>query len=175
VQDLEALQRQARVAYERGRFATAARVAPVVVILTAICMAETGPVIRTGGLGLTLLVVATGLRWRLYCGFKLVEVGLWAGALPLLLATGLCRFAPYCPPDIAFALCGSVGVMSGVLIARESAHHVTATGQWFATLSVAILTATMGCAAIGLGTALGAASGVALGTAVTATMIRRVA
>lgn len=174
--DVKLLQRRAKFVYELARLRAAARVVVVAFVLTALCTWETGAVLRSAGLGLALFVVATALRWRLSRGFQAVSVGLWAGSVPLIVALGLCRFAPFCPPNVAFTVCGSVGLVSGLFMGREfaAAKHLTSR-HWLGASIVAILTATMGCVALGVGTAVGAASGVMLGSAVTARLMRRTA
>ena len=107
MRDLEQFKRDVRVAYERGRFLTAAQVALVIVPLTMLCAFETRSVVRTGMVGLVLLMLTVALRWRQHHGFSVVSAGLRSGVLPLAAALGLCRFAPSCPPDVTLALCGS--------------------------------------------------------------------
>lgn len=173
--ELEPLRQRARWTYELSRLAVAARIAVPVLALTALCATETNAGNRTLALGATLLVVAWMLRWRLYRGSELVAVGLWAGVMPLAAALVLCRFAPYCPPTAAFGLCASLGIIAGVVIAKQSAPFASTTPQWLATLAVSMVTASMGCLALGIGTALGASAGVVVGTVVTAGLVRRTA
>jgi hypothetical protein len=61
---LEPLKRDARIAYERGRFVAATQVALIIVPITALCAFETRSFLRAGVLGLALLVLTVGLRWR---------------------------------------------------------------------------------------------------------------
>ena len=169
----EQLEWRARQSYEFGRLVVAARVALPVLLLTALCALESSRRARTVTLGITLLMVAWMLRWRLYRGNQLVTVGMWAGIIPLTAALALCRFAPYCPPALAFALCAGLGIVAGATIAKNCAPLAGTPTQWLATMTVSVLTASMGCLAIGVGTALGASAGVLVGTAVTASLARR--
>lgn len=167
------LKQRARRTYELNRLGVAARIAVPILTLTALCAMETNASGRTLGLGVTLLVTAWIFRWRLYRGSEFVAVGLWAGVMPLAAALALCRFAPYCPPTAALGLCASVGVVAGVVIAKQCAPLASAMPQWLAALTVSILTASMGCLALGIGTAVGASVGVLVGTVVTAGLVRR--
>lgn len=172
--ELEQLKQRARRTYELNRLAVAARISVPILALTALCAIETNASDRTLVLGTALLVIAWMFRWRLYRGSEFVAVGLWAGVMPLAAALALCRFAPYCPPTAAFGLCSSLGIVAGVAIARRCAPASSA-NQWLATLTVSVLTASMGCLALGIGTALGAAAGVLVGTVATARLVRRTA
>ena len=173
--EFEQLKQRARRTYELNRLVVAARIAVPILALTALCAMETNASVRTLALGIALLVIAWMFRWRLYRGHEFVAVGLWAGVMPLAAALALCRFAPYCPPTAAFGLCSSLGIVAGVTIARRCAPLASSTNQWLATLTVSVLTASMGCLALGIGTALGAAAGVLVGTMVTAGLVRRTA
>jgi hypothetical protein len=176
MRNLDTLKRDARIAYERGRFWAAARVALVVVPVTILCAYETRSLLRTTVLGLILLTLTASLRWRQHHGFSVVSTGLRSGALPLAAALGLCRFAPSCPPDVAFALCSSAGLLAGTVAGRSLSSIDSIEMRWLQRLSaaaVAAMTAALGCLAFGLGIATGAGVAVALGVAITTSVSRR--
>jgi hypothetical protein len=173
MRDVQTLKRDARIAYERGRFSAATRVAIVVVPITILCAFETRSFLRTGVLGLILLTLTVSLRWRQHHGFSVVSTGLRSGALPLAAALGLCRFAPSCPPDVAFALCSSAGLFAGAFAGRWLTSIDTRRLQRLSAAAVAAMTAALGCLAFGLGIAMGAAVAVALGVAITTSLPRR--
>ncbi len=164
--DTRTLRYRARRAYERGRLRAATRVGIVIVPVTILCASETGAIARTIALGATLWTLAVVVRWRLGDGFGTVANGLRCGAIPLAAALALCRFAPSSPPVVAMGLCGTAGLLSGALLGRTFAASSAVPWQrWIAAAIVAGLMATLGCLALGIGSAVGAAIGIAVGTA----------
>ncbi len=172
--EVAALRRRARDAYEHGRLRIASRVGWVVVPIALLCMWETRAPLRTALLAAAVFALATMIRWRQVAGFKIVRTGFQSGAVPLAAALGLCRFAPECPPSLALALCGSGGLMAGALFGRTLDAERNALTTWLSVATVGGLLATMGCLALGVGTALGAVSGIAVGAAITTLAARRV-
>lgn len=168
MRDLTSLRNDARRAYERGRLMAAAQVALAIVPLTALSVFETRAIGRTLAVAGILLALAVWLRWRQLHGFAIVSAGLRAGMVPLAAALGLCRFAPACPPEAAFILCGTAGLAAGTWAGRTMTPTLGAWHQPAAAAAVAGLTAALGCLAFGLGIALGAAAAVSLGVAVVA-------
>lgn len=173
MRDHETLKRDARAAYERARFISATRIAALVIPLTALCVFETRSILRTGALGLVLLVLAVALRWRQHHGFATVSAGLRSGLLPLAAALGLCRFAPSCPPHIALALCIGAGLLAGAVAGRSLTGLDLQRHQQLSAATVAALTAALGCLAFGAGIALGAGAAVAAGVMITVALPRR--
>ncbi len=171
MRDASTFQRDARKAYERGRLRAALRVAAVIAPVTVLAAWETGAVARTVALGLTLWFVAVFVRWRMRDGFATVTNGLQCGAVPLAAALALCRFAPSCPPMVALALCGSTGLLGGAFLGRSLASSTRVPWQrWSAAALVGGLMATLGCVALGVGSAVGAAIGISIGAAVALTL-----
>lgn len=167
MRDATTFRRDARNAYERGRFLAAIRVGAVIAPVTVIAAWETGAVARTVAFGTALWLIAVVARWRMRSGFAVVTSGLQSGALPLAAALALCRFAPSCPPLVAVALCGSTGLLGGVLLGRSLASSPGVPWQrWSAAALVGGLLATLGCLALAVGSAAGAAIGIGLGTVV---------
>jgi hypothetical protein len=163
----------ARRAYELSRFVESLKVGVVVAPIAALCAWETGMVLRTLVLAASLWVLAAGLRWRLRRGFAVVSTGLRSGAGPVAAALALCRFAPSCPPDVALGVCGVAGLLSGFVVGRTVADDRSSLQQWLAAAAVAGLLASLGCLALGIGSALGAAGGLALGSLASTLLLRR--
>lgn len=167
MRDATTFRRDARNAYERGRFLAAIRVGAVIIPVTVIAAWETGAVARTVAFGTALWLIAILVRWRMRSGFGVVTSGLQSGAVPLAAALALCRFAPSCPPLVAVALCGSTGLLGGALLGRSLASSAGVPWQrWSAAALVGGLLAALGCIALGVGSAVGAAIGISVGTAV---------
>lgn len=167
------LQEHAQRAYERGRLRAALRVSVVIVPVAVVCAWETGAVARTLLLAAALCGLAIALRWRLRGGFATVSSGLWSGAGPVAAALAVCRFAPACPPDLAVGVCAVAGLLSGSVIGRSLADSPHKTTQWLGAAAVAGLLASLGCLALGIGSASGAAAGIALGSLATSALLRR--
>jgi hypothetical protein len=163
--DLAQLRRQAKTAYETGRIRLSARVALVILPLTAICAWETRAPVRSAILGGLLLACSTTLRWWRHRGIEIVRGGLGAGVVPTAAALLLCRL-PFCPPHIAVGICTIAGLLSGTFagysMTRPAARR---RWDWCAVSAIACLTAALGCLGLGLGTAVGAAIGITIGTA----------
>ena len=166
------LQVDARRAYERGRLIAALKVGFVIAPIAAVCAWETGAVTRTVLLAAALLGLATTLRWGLHGGFGVVSSGLWSGAGPVAAALALCRFAPACPPDIAVGVCGLAGLLSGSVIGRGLANSPTRSANLLGAAVVASLLASLGCLALGIGSAVGATVGIALGSLASLALMR---
>ena len=168
------LREKAHRAYERGRLRAALRVGFVIVPVAVVCAWETGAIARTLILAAALWGLAIALRWRVHGGFAVVSSGLWAGAGPVAAALAVCRFAPACPPNVAVAVCGLAGLLSGSVIGRGLADTPRRRTQWFGAAAIAGLLASLGCLALGIGSAAGAAAGIALGSLATAVLLRRI-
>jgi hypothetical protein len=173
MRNLTTLRQDALRAYERGRVTAAFQIALIIVPLTALSVFETRAIGRTLSVGGVLLALAVWLRWRQRNGFTVVSAGLRAGLVPLAAALGLCRFAPACPPEAAFILCGSAGLFAGTWAGRTMTPVPVLWHQHAAAAVVAGLTAALGCLAFGIGIAIGAAAAVSLGVTVFARMPRR--
>ncbi len=158
-------------AYERGRLRTASRVGWLLVPVALVCALETGAGEACACLGALLFSVALYLRWRDRKGVNAVSAGLFAGSLPLVLGLVLGRLGVVCEKaplwSVCAALCLAVGIPSGVWLgARATRGRFGATGTLTA-LGIAVLSASMGCAGLGLFATVGTALGLALGATVT--------
>lgn len=172
---LDAVRAQALRSYDRGRLTAAARVAPVIVPLTAICAHETEAYARCTVVGVLLLGVAIGVGWRQWRGRRAAIGGLLTGIIPMTAALVLCRFAAAWPPEAAIATCASAGLVAGALAVRATVEPLDAGWpQWIAASLIAGLTAALGCIGLGFGTAVGSALGVAAGAAVAVRLPRHV-
>ncbi len=166
MRDLTTLRRKAMRSYELGRLRFAARVGLVVLPLTAMAVWETRALLTCTLAGVSLLALTIALRWRHRSGVEAASSGLTTGVIPTLAALALCRFAPWCPPGVAFGLCATAGLASGALVGRAAIQRATAPWQhWAAVALVATLTATLGCIGLGLGSVIGAGFAIALGMA----------
>ena len=162
----ETLHVRARRSYERGRLTRAARAALLVFPLTAICARQTGAYTRCAAIGVLLLVVTIGVRWRRWRGIRAANAGLSMGILPMTAALLLCRFAGGWPAAAAIATCTAAGFIAGAQAGRGTMEPDAGWPEWIAVSLVAGLTAALGCVGIGFGTAVGSMLGVAAGAAV---------
>ena len=175
MRDLALLRRQAMRAYEVGRLRFAARVALVIIPFAVLCAQETGAYTKTAIIGGTLLLLAVILRWHSRGGVQAVATGLGSGAVPAFAALALCRFAPSCPPEVALGLCAGAGLLSGGIAGRSAMRRTAkARAPWTAAAIIAVLTAALGCIALGLSTVAGAAIGLTLGAVMVVGLQRRV-
>ena len=72
------------------------------------------------------------------------------------------------------ALCGTTGLLGGGFLGRTlSAISAVAWQQWVSAAIVAAGMATLGCLALGIGSAVGAAAGITAGAAVAVVMPKR--
>jgi hypothetical protein len=162
--DAWVLRRQARRAYEWGRLRTAAAVAVVVVPLAALSAAETRSLQKSAVGGGLLLCMAIALRWRHRRGAEDATAGLQAGILPMAAALGLCRFAPACPWGLSLGLCAAAALGGGAWLGLHAFGHEDAgLPRWATAVTVAVLTASLGCMALSAGVMMGVVVGLGLG------------
>src|SRR5262245_41662279 len=167
MRDSAQLYATARRSYERGRALAAMRVIVIIVPLAALCARETGEGWRCAVVAAALLSVSIVARWRLPRGFRAVEAGLVTGAIPMLVALILCRFASAWPPGAALGVCTAAGFVSGLLAGSATRVSTANDRLWHAPVTAAVvagLTAALGCVGIGIGTAIGGTAAVALGS-----------
>jgi hypothetical protein len=167
--DSAGLYATARRSYERGRAIAALRVIVIIVPLAALCARETGEAWRCAVVAAALLSVSIVARWRLPRGVRAVDAGLVTGAIPMLAALTLCRFAPAWPTGVALGICTAAGFVSGLLAGSATRVSAADGRQWHAPVTAAVvagLTAALGCVGIGMGTAIGGTAAVALGSIV---------
>lgn len=153
--------------YELGRLLMAVRIAVVLAPIVAWCLLE--PVGREGcaccaGL---LLVVSVWLRFRNRTGVESVSLGLFAGAVPLAAALLLTRFDAGCATAGVFSSCTGfsllIGAAAGAVVAFRERAQVPFSGNRLLALGIALLTASLGCARLGVASVVGVAVGLLIG------------
>lgn len=163
-------------AYEAGRLKAAARVAFVLVPLTALCLVDERAREVCACVAVLLLGVAVLLRWRNRQGVDSVTTGLVAGSVPLFLGLGLdhfglrCGFAGEESFCTAFALL--VGGGAGVYIATREDHWRRRVRSWATAGAVAALAASLGCIRLGVLGVASVVAGIGLGVAFAAVFAR---
>lgn len=143
------LQRLARTAYERGRFARALRLAPLVLAAAAMAVVCGQPKTLTCCLALALLPLAIGLHIRGGSAGRAVMPGLVAGwaalSLPLLLRTaGHVCFGAACM-KLGLPVCALGGILSGALIGTLARRDGGGASYVAAAALIAGLSGAMGC------------------------------
>ena len=158
------LQRRARRAYELGRLRRAAwawlPVSPVLVV--AALMGHPSTVVSIA-VPLVLICVACSYRGR---GLeRAITPGAVAGLLPAVVAMGTMRHfgcvSASCV-ELCAPLCAATGLVVGAWLGAKTAARESASVT-VASLAIAGLTASLGCAPMGVGTLLGAVVGMAVG------------
>lgn len=150
----EELRLAARHAYERGRWRHALAVAWPALFLAGLSLRSAGDLVLQAALAVTLLAVAVGFAWRGGPVGRAVRPGLAVGLIPYLL-----------PPLVFRATCGTESCDESCLVACAVAGG--AAGLWLAWRAhrseapavlaaglIASLTASLGCAPLGLGPGL---------------------
>jgi hypothetical protein len=164
-------------AYELGRLRSAARIALVLLPLSALCLLESRGRETGACLAGLLLALAIGLRWWHRRGIESVNTGLLAGSLPLLgglllerldLECGWAGGDVYCTV-FALLVGGGAGAWIGAREHRAQGQAVS----WAAAAGVAALAASLGCLRLGVVGLLSMLSGLALGIAATALLVHR--
>lgn len=158
------LARRARRAYELGRLRMALRVGLLVVPAVALGVALSSSRLECACLGALLVAGAIALRWYGRGYDRAVVPGLVAGVLPMsagLVGPNLAVIGP----ETACAVLCAVGLVSGVLLARQAARDARLDAKrWLVGVAVAGLMAVMGC----LGHGFEAVFGLLLGAVVVA-------
>jgi len=167
--NLETLTSRSLRHYELGRLRMAARVAIVLAPMVALCLVEpTGREACACCAGL-LLVASVWLRFRNRTGVDSVNLGLLAGAIPVAAALLMTRFDPACARAGLFSPCTAfsllIGAAAGTIVALRERRDTQFSGHWLLALGVALLTASLGCARLGVASIAGVALGLLVGRA----------
>lgn len=166
--NLERLTKRSLCAYELGRLRMAAGVVLVISPFAVVCSLDPAFRERSACCAFALLGAAIWFRFRDRRGVEAVTRGLLAGALPLALALLLAKFDPGCAHAGSFSYCTLfslvAGGCAGVLGARFGDQE-RGRGDWFATASIALLAASLGCLRLGTASVIGAGVGILAGTA----------
>jgi hypothetical protein len=158
--DLEQLARRARWAGEAGRVRAAIRGAAAVIPLAVIAAAAGGSVKACLCLGLLLFTAAVALRWWHGDGARAASLGLWFGLLPLGASLLTVRLGGSLGGPGAFDPCGPLCLAAGLAAGAGAAYYAMRAGgrpllvRWAAAGFIASLTAALGCAPMGLASAL---------------------
>jgi hypothetical protein len=167
--NLETLTARSLRHYELGRMRMAARVAIVLVPVVAVCLLE--PIGREACACCAALLLATSvwLRFRSRAGVESVSTGLLAGGIPLAAALVLTRIDPGCASAELLSYCTGfsllVGAAGGAVVAMRERGGVPLSRHWLLAVGVAVLTASLGCARLGVASIAGVAVGLLIGRA----------
>jgi hypothetical protein len=167
--NLETLTARSLRRYELGRLRMAARVSIVLLPLAAICLLE-----RTGRetsvcCAVLLMLGSIWLRFRDRAGVESVNTGLLAGGIPLFALLLLTQIDAGCATAPAFSYCTAfsllLGAAAGAVVAHRERTKASLSGNWLIVLSIALLTAGLGCARLGMASIAGVAVGLLSGRA----------
>jgi hypothetical protein len=167
--NLESLTTRSLRHYELGRLRMASRIAIVLAPLVAVCLLE--PAGREAGACCAALLVlgSVWLRFRNRAGVESVTTGLLAGAVPLAALLLLTQLDPGCATAGALSYCTGFsllfGAMAGAVVARRERTAAPISGNWLFAVGIALLTAGLGCARLGLASIVGVAVGMLVGRA----------
>ena len=167
--NLETLTARSLRHYELGRLRMASRIAIVLGPLVALCLLQ--PVGRepTACCAAVLIVGSVWLRVRNRAGVESVTTGLLAGAVPLAALLLLERFDPGCASAGVVSYCTGfsllVGGAAGAVVAWRERARAPQAGNWLFGVGVAVLTAGLGCARLGLASLVGVTVGMLVGRA----------
>jgi hypothetical protein len=167
--NLETLTARSLRHYELGRLRMAARIAIVLGPLAAMCLLQ--PVGRepTACCAALLIVASVWLRFRSREGVESVMTGLIAGAIPLTTLLLLARFDPGCASAGVVSYCTGfsllAGAAAGAIVAWRERVRAPMTGNWPLAVGIAVMTAGLGCARLGLASLTGVAIGMLVGRA----------
>jgi hypothetical protein len=168
--DLEALERQARAAYERGRWRRASLDAWPVLVLVGLAFVFGSRPWSVAMLAVVLLAGVVvmahhGQAWR-----RAIVPGLVAGSLPMVVGLSACHIPHACGGPACTAWCmpmvGAAALLGGLLVGRRAVRAQPSgyVAELLPAALLAALTGAMGCIAIGVGGMLGLAAGIAVGT-----------
>lgn len=159
----EQLAKRARRAYEFGRIRRSIRCVWPVVLLTAVA-AVVGDPIPSISVGLGLAAVAAVLFYRGRRFDRSVETGFKAGIIPMVIALAMWQGQGCSGPASlwCFPLCAGTSLLVGAWLGA-GLRRPEALAEGTAALLISILTASLGCAVLGLGTLLGVAVGLVVG------------
>ncbi|HEX2734881.1 MAG TPA: hypothetical protein VHM70_24920 [Polyangiaceae bacterium] len=146
-------------AYETGQLRAAARVAFIVLPMTALCLIETRDRALCSLIAGTLLIGSIGLRWLNRDGRVAASAGLRAGLIPLGAGLILDHFGTKCALGIDPVFCtlcaSAAGAWAGLYLRATLAKHSNGTRAQrimllLAMSSVGALAAALGCVRLGL-------------------------
>lgn len=167
--DLDALTVQSLRHYQLGRLRMSLRIAIVLLPIAAACLVE--PVGRETALccAVVLLVGCVWLRFQSRAGVESVTTGLLAGGIPLAALLLLSQVDPGCAAAGAISYCTAfsllVGAVGGALVALRERARASVIANWPFTVGIAVMTAGLGCARLGIAGIAGVTLGMILSRA----------
>jgi hypothetical protein len=167
--NLETLTERSLRHYELGRLRMAARIALVLGPLAAVCLLQ--PIGReaTACCAALLFAASVWLRFRNRAGVESVTTGLIAGAVPLAALLLLARLDPGCATAGLVSYCTGfsllVGAVAGTVVASRERVRAPFARNWLLPMAIALLTAGLACARLGLASLAGVAVGMLVGRA----------
>lgn len=171
--DLEALAKRARRAAEWGRLRSASRIGIAIVPIIFLAMLVSPSRGPSTSIGLALLVATIGLGWSGAAGARAARLGLRLGAVPMTAGLLTIAVEGWCDPDRTVTLCGAGCLLAGALAGGAVAWYAARTQSpsrlrvWWQVGIVASLAAALGCAGLGLGSALAVFGAMTAGAAAT--------
>ena len=170
MEKLEQLTKRSLRAYQLGRLRMAAAIALVISPIAALCLLNRTYREQSACCTIALLAAAIWFRFRDRRGVEAVTRGLVAGALPFVAALVLTKLDPGCARTGLISYCTAFSIVgggfAGLLGALRASGSRLARDDWFATASIALLVASLGCLRLGVASVVGAAVGIFLGSAV---------
>jgi hypothetical protein len=162
--DLERLTKRARRAYELGRIRRALWVIAFIAPIGALCVLLSPRKGECLCLLVVLLAFVIGMRWHGRRAGGNASVGLIAGALPLAAGILLALEPSICGGPGCILGASLVALVAGVWIAWRLRHESESLDGYLAVAGIAVLSASVGCIALGLIGVLGVVIGIALGS-----------
>ncbi|MFZ5894657.1 MAG: hypothetical protein ACOY0T_26580 [Myxococcota bacterium] len=170
MEKLEQLTKRSLRAYRVGRLRMAATIALALLPLSAVCLQNPAFREQSACCAALLLAAAIWFRFRDRRGVEAVSRGLWAGAVPLAAALVLAKLDPSCARAGLLSYCTAFSILgggfAGLLGALRASGGRSVRDDWFATASIALLVASLGCLRLGVASVVGAGVGIVLGSAV---------
>lgn len=143
--------------YERGRWIAALQFLWFVIPIVLISLGTCGDAVLPIGIGLILALAVVLLKWRGEEYGASVGPGLWTGLAAFSIPLVLHILEICCRGNLEVLFCALSGALGGALLglhfARSKRSHKTK-ALVFA-ISIAALTAALGCASLGVGATLG--------------------
>jgi len=176
--DLAAVERRARIAYERARWRRAVLGSWPLAVLVAVCISGGVALPRVLPFALASAVVGIACLHHGREHARAVLTGWIAGSLPLVVSLLACRIPHACMAGTCYRWCMPACMLAGALagmwvmrraLRREHGriHHALVGA------AIATLTGAMGCMALGIGGTAGMLAGLALGSAPAWVLARR--
>ncbi len=147
---------QAKKAYEVARLKGAGLFSLLIIPLVALSYVTCGDKAFPLIIGLALLISVIYMKWRGLEYSKSVNFGLVAGVTAFVIPLVMHLFEICCRNNLEIAFCIGSGILGGVILGRTVSKS---TGNYLKlslfSLIIACLTATLGCASLGIAAVMG--------------------